>query len=82
MLELCQKNNAKLESVVKKQENLEAMINEQNDKINEFLSKLQDQGDAAVESKRSKDKGKKNKTEFYQVNICFNIFLLFMPYNY
>ena len=50
------------------------MINEQNDKIDKILSKLQERDDAAVEGKRGKDKGKKSKSEFYQVNIWFNIF--------
>ena len=51
------------------------MINDQNDKINEILSKLQD--NAAVESVKSKgkgkDKGKRSGQEFYQENICFII---------
>ena len=76
VLKTCQKNSLKLDNIVKKQEELEAMINDQNDKINEILSKLQD--NAAVESveskgKEGKGKGKRNKNEFYQVNICFII---------
>ena len=52
------------------------MINDQNDKINEILSKLQD--NAAVESieskgKENKGKGKRSGQEFYQVNIRFII---------
>ena len=76
MLQICQKNSAYLTNIVKKQEKLEAIINEQNDIINEILSKLQDQDDAAIESKRGKkDKGKRSRNEFYQVNICFNILI-------
>ena len=75
VLKTCQKNSLKLDNIVKKQEELEAMINDQNDKINEILSKLQD--NAAVESVESKgkgkDKGKRSGQEFYQVNIRFII---------
>jgi peptidoglycan hydrolase CwlO-like protein len=76
VLQICQKNSNNLVNIAKKQEKLEAMINEQNDKINEILSKLQEQDNTAFQSKRGKDKGKRSRSEFYQVNICFSIFLL------
>ena len=49
------------------------MINEQNVKIDEVLSKFKEQDDAFESGKKRKDKGKTSKNEFYQVNICFNI---------
>ena len=51
------------------------MIKEQNNKIDTILSKIEEQGDAEIVASKdkSKDKGKRNKHEFYQVNIYFII---------
>ena len=50
---------------------------EQNDKIDQILSKIEVQNNA--DNKVVKNKGKKTKNEFYQVNICFIInFFLFI----
>ena len=71
----------KLDQVVKKQDQLETMINEQKDKINEILSKLEQNNDSVEIGGNNKGKNKKNKgkrnNEFYQVIICF-IILLFI----
>jgi hypothetical protein len=48
-----------------------------NNKIDQILSKIEVQNNA--DNKVVKDKGKKTKNEFYQVNICFIInFFLFI----
>ncbi len=47
------------------------MMAEQKDKIDQILSKFEVQNNA--DNKVVKDKGKKTKNEFYQVNICFII---------
>jgi t-SNARE complex subunit (syntaxin) len=62
-----------LDKVTKKQDKLEEMINEQNGKIDEILSKLEGRDDAPESGKKLKDKGKMSKNEFYHVSICFNI---------
>jgi len=75
VLLLCQKNSIKLDRVVKKQDQLETMINEQKDKINEILSKFEKHDDTEFEnSKKGKNKSK-DKTEFYQVNILLFIII-------
>src|SRR5215475_10469782 len=84
VLQLCQKNSAKLDQIVKKQDKLETMINEQKDKISEILSKLEQTNNPEIRNK-GKDKGKgkgkgKRGSEFYQVNICFIINLSFCLY--
>jgi septal ring factor EnvC (AmiA/AmiB activator) len=73
VLQICQRSSIKLEQVTRKQDKLEAMINEQKDKISEISSKLDQFQNTNSEIKdKNKDKGKKNKDyKFYQVNICF-----------
>jgi septal ring factor EnvC (AmiA/AmiB activator) len=65
--------------VTRKQDKLEAMINEQKDKISEISSKLDQFQNTNSEIKdKNKDKGKKNKDyKFYQVNICFIYCIVF-----
>ena len=77
VLLICQKNSTKLDQISKRQDEMEAMIVEKNDKIDQILSKFEVQNNA--DNKVVKDKGKKTKNEFYQVNICFIIkFFLFI----
>jgi len=45
----------------------------QNDKINKFFSNLDEPNKHEVEKGKGKDKGKRSKNEFYQVNLCFII---------
>lgn len=71
VLLLCQKNSMKLDQISKRQDKMEAMMVEQKDKIDQILSKFEMQNNA--DNKVVKDKGKKSKNEFYQVNICFII---------
>ena len=77
VLLICQKNSTKLDQISKRQDEMEAMMVKQNDKIDQILSKIEVQNNA--DNKVVKDKGKKIKNEFYQVNICFIInFFLFI----
>jgi hypothetical protein len=77
VLLICQKNSTKLDQISKRQDKMEAIMVEQNDKIDQILSKIEVQNNA--DNKVVKDKGKKTKNEFYQVNICFIInFFLFI----
>jgi hypothetical protein len=77
VLLICQKNSTKLDQISKRQDEMEAMLVEKNDKIDQILSKFEVQNNA--DNKVVKDKGKKTKNEFYQVNICFIInFFLFI----
>ena len=77
VLLICQKNSMKLDQISKRQDEMEAMMVEKNDKIDQILSKFEVQNNA--DNKVVKDKGKKTKNEFYQVNICFIInFFLFI----
>jgi len=80
VLLLCQKNSMKLDQISKRQDEMEAMMVEQKDKIDQILSKFEMQNNA--DNKVVKDKGKKSKNEFYQVNICFiiNSFCLYYLY--
>lgn len=80
VLLLCQKNSMKLDQISKRQDEMEAMMVEQKDKIDQILSKFEVQNNA--DNKVVKDKGKKSKNEFYQVNICFiiNSFCLYYLY--
>ena len=71
VLLLCQKNSMKLDQISKRQDEMKTMMVEQNDKIDQILSKFEAQNNA--NNKVVKDKGKKSKNEFYQVNICFII---------
>ena len=82
MLQICQKNSVKLDQIAKKQERLETILNEQKDKISEILSKLEQNNNLEIASK-GKDKGKgkgKRVNEFYQVNICFIIFVYYIVF--
>jgi hypothetical protein len=74
IFQLVQNNNTKLENVLKKQDDLEMMIDAQDIKINEVLSKLEKTNKyEIVEGKgKEKGKGKKIKDEFYQVNMYFS----------
>jgi hypothetical protein len=77
VLLICQKNSTKLDQISKRQDKMEVIMVEQNDKIDQILSKIEVQNNA--DNKVVKDKGKKTKNEFYQVNICFIInFFLFI----
>ena len=77
VLLICQKNSTKLNQISKRQDEMKAIMVEQNDKIDQILSKIEVQNNA--DNKVVKDKGKKTKNEFYQVNICFIInFFLFI----
>jgi hypothetical protein len=77
VLLICQKNSTKLDQISKRQDEMEVMMVEKNDKIDQILSKFEVQNNA--DNKVVKDKGKKTKNEFYQVNICFIInFFLFI----
>ena len=71
VLLLCQKNSTKLDQISRRQDEMEAMMVEQKDKIDQILSKFEVQNNA--DNKVVKDKGKRSKNEFYQVNICFII---------
>src|SRR5204863_9328622 len=78
VLLICQKNSTKLDQISKRQDEMEAMMVEQREmmaeqknKIDQILSKFEVQNNA--DNKVVKDKGKKTKNEFYQVNICFII---------
>jgi len=75
VLKICQQNSVKLNQIVKRQDQLEELIREQNNKIDTILSKIEERGDAEIFASKGKgkDKGKKNKSEFYQVNIRFII---------
>jgi short-subunit dehydrogenase involved in D-alanine esterification of teichoic acids len=77
VLLICQKNSTKLDQISKRQDKMETIMVEQNDKIDQILSKIEVQNNA--DNKVVKNKGKKTKNEFYQVNICFIInFFLFI----
>ena len=77
VLMICQKNSTKLDQISKRQDEMEVIMVEKNDKIDQILSKFEVQNNA--DNKMVKDKGKKTKNEFYQVNICFIInFFLFI----
>lgn len=80
VLQICQKNSIKLDQISKRQDEMEAIIVEQKDKIDQILSKFEAKDNA--DNKVVKDKGKKSKNEFYQVNICFiiNSFCLYYLY--
>ena len=80
VLLLCQKNSTKLDQISKRQDEMKAMMVEQKDKIDQILSKFEVQNNA--DNTVVKDKGKKSKNEFYQVNICFiiNSFCLYYLY--
>lgn len=69
LLQLCQKNSAKLDEIAKRQERLEKKIDDQN----AILSKFDAHDDTFESGKQRKGKGKTSKNDFYQVNICFNI---------
>lgn len=81
VLQLCQKNSTKLDQISKRQDEMEAILVEQKDKIDQILSKFEVQNNAD-DKVVVKDKGKKSKNEFYQVNICFiiNSFCLYYLY--
>src|SRR2546429_6073992 len=76
VLLICQKNSTKLDQISKRQDKMEAMMVEKNDKIDQILSKFEVQNNA--DNKVVKDKGKKTKNEFYQVNIYFIINFFFV----
>lgn len=80
VLLVCQKNSTKLDQISRRQDEMEAMMVEQNNKIDQILSKFEVQNNA--DKKEVKDKGKKTQNEFYQVNICFiiNSFCLYYLY--
>ncbi|CAG8626635.1 12372_t:CDS:2 [Funneliformis caledonium] len=70
LLLLCQKNSAKLNQISKRQDELETIIIEQKDKIDEILSKFEEHKfntEIGNSKKEGKDKGKKNRIEFYQL---------------
>ena len=75
VLEVCQRTNSNLEQIAKRQNRLEEMIKEQDKKIDSILRKFEERDDSEVAASKGKvkDKARKNKVEFYQVNICFNI---------
>ena len=83
VLLICQKNSTKLDQISKRQDEMEAMMveqremmAEQKDKIDQILSKFEVQSNA--DNKVVKDKGKKSKNEFYQVNIYVLLLILFV----
>ena len=64
VLLICQKNCTKLDQISKRQDEMEAILVEKNDKIDQILSKFEVQNNA--DNKVVKDKlGKKTKNEFY-----------------
>ena len=75
VLKICQQNSVKLDKIADKQLELEGLIKEQNNKIDTILSKIEERGDAEIVASKdkSKDKGKRSRHEFYQVNIYFII---------
>ena len=75
MLKICQQNSVTLNQIAKSHDQLEEMIKEQNNKIDTILRKIEERDDNEVVASKgkAKDKAKKNKVDFYQVNICFNI---------
>ena len=62
VLLFCQKNSMKLDQISKRQDEMEAMMVEQKDKIDQILSKFEVQSNA--DNKVVKDKGKKSKNEY------------------
>lgn len=70
VLQICQKTSVKLDQITKKQDQLEAMINEQKDKITKILSKLEEGSEIGDNKGKDKLKGKRTN-EFYRVNIWF-----------
>ena len=68
LIQIGQKNAAKLDTVIKNQERLEAIVNEQKVQILEIRSKLEVAIEYEVEDIKVKKKGKK-PDEFYHVNI-------------
>ena len=83
VLLICQKNSTKLDQISKRQDEMEVMMveqremmAEQKDKIDQILSKFEVQSNA--DNKVVKDKGKKSKNEFYQVNIYVLLLILFV----
>ena len=78
----CQKSSMQLDRIVKKQDILETMVNEQNEKIVEVLSRLEEQqkDHSEIENNKGKEKVKRKTGEFYQVNIHFILFLFSMLY--
>jgi hypothetical protein len=81
VLLLCQKNSAKLDQISKRQDELETIIIKQKDKIDEILSKFEEHkfnAEIGIGKKEGKDKGKKNRIEFYQVNICMFYYYFFV----
>ena len=71
LIQIGQKNAAKLDTVIKNQERLEAIVNEQKVQILELRSKLEvaeREIEHEVEDIKVKKKGKK-PDEFYHVNI-------------
>ena len=88
LIQIGQKNAAKLDTVIKNQERLEAIVNDQKGQILEIKSKLElaeQEIEHEVEDIKVKKKGKKSD-EFYHVNIhilamFYTILLIFFNIN-
>jgi hypothetical protein len=74
LIQICQKNSTKLNTVIKSQEKLETMLIEQKNQISEIMSRLDrldhHAAEVEVEDKRKNKNKSKTTNDFYQVNIC------------
>lgn len=80
LIQISQKNLSKLNSIIKNQEKLETMLNDQKNQISEIMSRLDSQRDTESKTK-GKGKSKENENdEFYSVNIYYFIIYNFFLY--
>ena len=70
VLQLCQKNTAKLDQIVKRQDKFEEILSNQKESIDKILITFEEHKEVETGKKGGKDKGKTNKFDFYQVNMC------------
>jgi len=83
LIQICQKNSSKINTIIRNQERLETALNDQKNQISEIMSILDAQRDTEAETKGTKggkSKGEE-KDEFYSVNIydfiIYNSFISF-----
>ena len=73
LIQIGQKNSSKLTAIIKNQERLETMLNDQKKQILEIMSRLDPQRDTGAKT-HGKGKNKEKETdEFYLVNIYDNL---------
>jgi hypothetical protein len=89
LIQICQRNSAKLDTVIRNQERLEAkqrrieaMLIEQKGQISEITLRLDHDAESQPKEVRSKRKGKsKSNDAFYQVNkYIIYVFLYMLVY--